>query len=326
MSQTNYTNLLNEYENSRESAKNGLTSRKDEIYCKIPRIKEIDAQIGEIGLNVAKAILSGSDSSALLEELHQKTVDLQIERGELLTSNNYPLDYLTIKYTCKQCQDTGYVNNQKCNCFKQKIINNMYKTSNLSNFLMSQNFDNFDFNCYSDKKDAEHNTTPRENMKEIYKACLDFTGNFDETSSGLLFTGPTGIGKTFLSSCIAKELLDKGKTVYYQTAFRIFDMLEDYQFNKSNAVDKNDLDIIFSADLLIIDDLGTEFMNSYTKSELFNIINSRLLGNKKTIISTNLNLNELQNMYSERVASRIVENFEVLDFFGEDIRINKNVL
>ena len=327
MDQVFFKNIMNKYESLRDTAKNELSLRQEEIYEKIPRIKEIDNQIGSSSINITKLILADTkNSTKLIEELHQNTIDLQMEKGELLSVNNYPTDYLTIKYTCKICLDTGFVDNQKCSCFKQKIINYLYKQSNLSNLLSSQNFDTFDFIYYSDKIDKEHKESPKQNMQNIYKTCLDFSKNFDKSFRNLLFTGTTGLGKTFLSSCIAKDLLDKGKTVYYQTAFKIFDLLEEYQFNKSTNFNKEDLNMLFDTDLLIIDDLGAEFINSYTKSEFFNIINSRILNNKKTIISTNFNMNELLSMYSERVASRIVENYEILDFFGDDIRIKKNLL
>lgn len=322
ISKADFNKILSEYEILRDKAKSELELRKQEIYAKIPRIKEIDEEIGNISINITKSILLDSkQSEKLAKELKQKIIDLQMEKGELLASYNYPTDYLTIKFKCNHCKDTGFINNQKCNCLKQKLINYAYNQSNLANLLKYQNFNTFNLEYYSDVIDEIREISPKENMKNIYKICQNFVNNFDTIDENLLFTGPPGLGKTFLSSCIAKELLDKGKTVFYQTAFKIFDVLEEYKFSKDKEEsDKEKVDLLFDVDLLIIDDLGTEFINSYTSSEFFNILNSRLLSKKKTIISTNLNMDELFQLYSARVTSRIWGYYKVLEFFGDDIR------
>jgi len=187
--------------------------------------------------------------------------------------------------------------------------------------LDTQNFDNFDFSYYSDTIVESEGISPLTNIKSIFQTCFNFVQNFDKTDDNLLLYGGPGLGKTFLSSCIAKDLLDRGKTVFYQTAFKIFGLLEDYKFNRSEeSATKTQVDRLFDVDLLIIDDLGTEFVNTYTSSAFFNILNSRLLDKRKTIISTNLNMEELVNLYSNRVVSRIIGHYIPLKFFGEDIR------
>ncbi len=327
MNQNPFNGFLQEYENLRAKSVEDLEKRKKEVFNKIPRIKEIQDELGAMGISITKAILSNpSSQNALVEDLHQKNIDLQMEMGELLAENNYPLDYLSIKYTCKTCQDTGFVDNKKCACLKQKIIKHSYKLSNLESLLSIQNFDTFNFDYYKDSAEKGHNTSSKKNIQNIYKTCLGFTKNFGTSFENMLFTGPPGLGKTFLSSCIAKELLDKGYCVFYNTAYNLFDILENHQFNRMNEFDKLSLDLIFSSDLLIIDDLGTEFINSYTSSEFFNVLNSRILSKKPTIISTNLDLDDLVNTYSERVVSRVMENYKILTFFGEDIRVKKNIL
>lgn len=327
MNQNVFNSILKEYESLRDDSSSQLEARKAEIYNSIPRIKEIDEEIEDLSIKIAKSVLSDiSQAQKLIDELNQKSIDLRMEKGELLASSNYPTDYLTLKYKCKSCKDTGFVDTQKCNCLKQKLIDYAYNQSNLSSILAHENFDTFNFEYYSDKIDRKRGISTKENMQEIYKTCLDFANDFEKIDINLLFTGPTGLGKTFLSSCIAKDLLDKGKTVFYQTAFKIFDILEDYKFSKDKTIEnKEKINVLFEVDLLIIDDLGTEFINSYTSSEFFNILNTRLLNGKKTIISTNLNIKELQEHYSTRVLSRIIGHYKVLEFFGDDIRVKKNI-
>ena len=210
-----------------------------------------------------------------------------------------------------------------CSCLKQKIYDIEYNKSNISN-LEKQNFNNFNLNFYSDEINKEKynsNISPKENIKLIKNICDKFINNFDNPEQhNLLFTGNTGLGKTFLSSCIANELLKKDKTVLYQTASVMLDTIISYRFGKPN-VSKDIYDYLLNVDLLIIDDLGTEGVNNMKLVELFNIINSRLLTpNKKTIISTNLSLQNLFNTYDERIVSRIIGNYDICYFFGEDIR------
>ena len=214
-----------------------------------------------------------------------------------------------------------------CSCLKQKLYNEQYNKANISN-LNTQNFENFSDLYYSDKVDENKyhtNISPRENINLIKNICFKFIENFEDTNQkNLLFTGNTGLGKTFLSSAIANEILKKGKNVLYQTAPVMFDSILDYRFGKTR--DSNILDSILNVDLLIIDDLGTECMNNMKFTELFNIINARLLNQNKvtkTIISTNLSLKNLYSAYDERIVSRIVGNYDICYFLGDDIRFKK---
>lgn len=210
-----------------------------------------------------------------------------------------------------------------CTCLKQKLINIEYNKSNIHN-LNKYNFNNFNLNLFSDEINKEKynsDISPRENIKKIKKLAEEFIDNFDNPDSkNLLFTGNTGLGKSFLSSCIANELILKGKTVLYQTSSEMLESILDYRFGKGN---KNIEDNIYSVDLLIIDDLGTETINSIKSTELYNIINNRLLNNKKTIISTNLNIKNLYANYDERIVSRFIGYYNICRFFGEDIRLKK---
>ncbi|MBR2240650.1 MAG: ATP-binding protein [Clostridia bacterium] len=329
MNSTILSNLLKDYERKRLFAEKDLEKRKEKLYLDNPRLQEIDDELSKLGISTAKALIL-SNSSKLLEELNSNVDKLKKEKSEILKNLNLPSDYLLPNYSCKICNDTGYIqdnyNSTMCNCLKQEIYNIEYNKSNIAN-LETQNFDNFSLEKYSDKVDKEkYNSeiSPRENISLIKDICLKFIDNFDDPKEkNLLFTGNTGLGKTFLSSCIAKEMIQRDKTVLYQTAPIMLDTIIDYKFNKNTSSDltyKNLLDV----DLLIIDDLGTESLNNVKFTELFNIINTRLLNqnNKclKTIISTNLSLPILNKTYGERIISRLIGDYNICRFFGEDIR------
>lgn len=235
------------------------------------------------------------------------------------------------KYDCNLCNDTGYITEnyktQMCQCLKQQLYNIEYNKSNISN-LENHKFENFLSTVYStdvDKVKYNSDISPRENIEIIKKISQKFIKNFDDSNEkNLLFTGNTGLGKTFLSGCIANELLKKGKNVLYQTAPVMLDTIIDYRFGKTdNSIYNNLLDV----DLLIIDDLGTECMNNMKFTELFTVLNTRLLNSNnkvtKTIISTNLNIQNLFKNYDERIVSRLIGNYNICRFFGDDIRFMK---
>ncbi len=319
--------ILMEYEKKRDKAINKQRIRKQKVYRKIPRIKEIDEQIWEIGLSISKAVIENPKNyKEGLQIAKNKIEELRMEKAYLLTENNIPLSYLDIEYECDECEDTGYLpNGEKCNCLKQAIINETYKMSNIENVLKKENFDTFDINIFPDEPFEGESMTPRENMKYISNICVDYVNNFDEKNEeNLLFYGSTGLGKTFMCNCIAKALLDMNKIVIYQTAFKILEIIERRRFGRSeNRFEDYEYDLLFQADLLIIDDLGTELSNAFTNAEIFNIVNTRLIDGTKTIISTNLTPDEISNIYTDRVFSRILEKFIPLKFFGPDLRYYK---
>lgn len=313
--------ILRDYENKRDQVKAHREERLREVYKKVPRIEEIDRELQRAGLSIAKALIRGVDNpEAAVEKLKDKLDLLKQERAFLLTENNIPLQYLDYHYQCSACEDSGFLpSGQKCKCFKQKLIVKAYDMSNLSDILERENFQTFKLDIFSDEAFEGQSLTPRENMMNTLNVCEGFVFNFDvNREDNLLFYGETGTGKTFLTNCIAKALLDRGKIVIYQTAFRLLEILEEIRFRNSDNKEKYKL--LFEADLLIIDDLGTEMTNTFTNSELFNIINSRLLANKKTIISTNLSPKEIMDRYDDRIFSRLFSRFTVLHFFGKDLR------
>lgn len=317
--------ILREYEKKRDKALYEQKLRQNEVYSKIPRLKEIDKLISKTGLMISKAIINNpQDYNYKIEEIKNKLEELKREKAILLTENNIPLEYLDINYECNKCKDTGFLKDgSKCSCFKQALINRAYKMSNLEHILHKENFQTFDINIFSDKPFENEKITPRENMQNILSICEGFVFNFDEDNEeNLLFYGTTGLGKTFMCNCIAKALLDKGKIVIYQTAFKILEIIEEYRFRRNSNKDeyKLDYELLFDADLLIIDDLGTELVNTFTNTEIFNIVNSRLIKGNKTIISTNLSPMEISNTYTDRIFSRILSKFTPIRFFGPDLR------
>lgn len=321
MSDQGIREILREYEQMRTRAQEALEKRIQEVYQRIPQVEAIDREIKQTGLSIARAILNQpEDSKAHLEKLKARLNTLKQEKAFLLTENNIPLQYLEPQRNCNHCQDQGYLpSGEKCNCLKQRLINRAYAMSNLSNILEKENFQTFNIQLFSPDPVENQELSPRENMIDILNVCEGFVINFDKNNGdNLLFYGPTGLGKTFLANCIAKSLLDKGKIVVYQTAFKIFEILEDIRFH--NQQDKGKYQLLFDADLLIIDDLGTEITNTFTNSELFNIINSRLLANKKTIISTNLSPKDFGSRYDDRIGSRLFSHYTLLKFYGQDLR------
>lgn len=316
-----YNTILREYDNRRLQSKYELDRRKEEVYKAIPVLSEIDAKMVEDSIKSAKLSLTG-DTEALrhLEERNQLRSK---EKQQLLESHGYPKDYLQPKYICSACQDTGYVENSKCHCFKQAIVDLLYSQSNVRDAIKVENFSTFTYKYYSDHYIEETtNLTPYENMKRVVKKAKRFIEEFDEKYENLLIYGNTGVGKTFLSNCIAKELLDKAHTVIYLTSFQLFEILEKYKFNHEDDYEniRNQFDYILDCDLLIIDDIGTELSNSFINSQLYQCINERHLKQKSTIISTNLSFEQLKSNYSERIFSRITSNYILLKIVGEDIR------
>jgi DNA replication protein DnaC len=319
--------ILMEYERKRDNLVLEQKTRKEKVYRKLPEIKMIDQQIFEIGLAMSKSIIENPDNyKKKLEDIKKQIGKFQMEKAYLLTENNIPADYMDIKYECNDCEDTGYLpNGEKCNCLIQNLIDKAYEMSNIKNVLKRENFDTFNINVFPDESFEGEELSPRENMKEISGICVDFVNNFDlNNGENLLFYGNTGLGKTFMSNCIAKALLDMNKIVIYQTAFKILEIIERRRFGRDdNRFEDYEYDLLFDCDLLIIDDLGTELSNAFTNAEIFNIVNTRLIAGKKTIISTNLTPKEISEIYTDRVFSRVLEKFIPLKFYGPDLRYYK---
>ena len=330
MSNSTLNILLKEYEKKKLKADVDFENAKDSFLASHPDLIELNDKLNSVALDISKAVLNGDvENVNILKEEFQ---NLKTKKDNLLENIDIPLNAKEPLYECKLCGDTGYVTFENgktvlCNCIKQKMFDIEFNKCNISN-LDKENFDNFDLSLYSDEiNEKKYNAkiSPKQNIINIKDIAINFINNFDNPDEkNLLFLGNTGLGKTFLSNCIAKDILEQNRTVLYQTAPIMLDNIIDYRFGKSDL--KEVYDNIINVDLLIIDDLGVESLNSHKISELFNIINDRWLNrnnHKKTIISTNLNMNNLYETYGERIFSRIASYYNVCRFFGDDIRISK---
>ena len=320
-----YDVILHQFDMRRIRSKYRLDKRTEEIYNKCPEILDIDNRIAIQSAERARRAILGDETA--IEGLADSNRALAEEKRNLLVKYGYPADYLNPEYECPLCKDTGYVNGERCSCFKSAVSSLIYQESNVRDIIREENFDNFDFGLYSDEPEyfdtiTDQWVSPRSRMKEVVALAHQFIDNFDTDYHNLLIYGNTGLGKTYLSNCIAKELLDRAHTVLYYTAFRFFKYIENCKFSYDAVEETGTLseDYLIDCDLLILDDIGTELSNSFTNSALYTVINERHLKRRPTIISTNLSLEELEKRYSERIFSRISKDYSWLKLIGSDIR------
>ena len=323
---TAYKDIMREYEYAQNAALALREQRQQVVYKTLPRVHTIEKEMAQIGLSLAKLALAGGVG---LKDIRAKYEALEREKAKLLESEGIPEDYLTDVYHCEICADTGFVNRDTakplpCTCLKQRMIDKYYYLSSLKNVLERENFDTFKLNYFSQVKIPDEGLSPRDNMKAMRRISERFANFFTPGAENLLFHGATGLGKTFVCHCIAKAVLDAGFTVLYITAPRLFKLVQAQHFSRDNAADAAvQLDAVQDVDLLILDDLGSEFATVVTDSALFEVVNQRLLDRRSTVISTNLTVDELENQYTERIVSRMKGHYKVLKFFGEDIRVKK---
>lgn len=316
------TEILETYDKIRDAESKALKLRKAEIAEKYPEIIDVDNEIQKLSLKMSLAVLKSSGNENTLNTFKEAITDLRVRKCEMLVERGYDPEYINLHYRCNKCKDTGFIGPTKCSCYKEKIIKLYYKNSELENTIRYNNFNNFDLNLFSSHKIGEEKYSPRKNMENILEYILkEYIPNFPSISTNLLFYGNPGSGKTYLSYCISKAILDKGFLVVYKTSDELIKNLRDVRFNN----DTNMESLLLDCDLLIIDDLGAEHLNEFSITELFNIINKRILNKKKMLISTNLTLPSITKQYSERIASRLIGDFKLCKFYSEDIRIKKNL-
>lgn len=323
LTNSQYDEIFRSYDAKQLKARRDAEHRIKAAYERCPELKEIDVSIAETSVASARQLLDGD--ACALTQLKDRLFALRTRKKALMQELSLPDDYFEPVYECKDCRDTGYIDGKPCHCLKQKTIDFIYAQSNIRDILCTENFDALTLEYYSDSQiNPITGLTSLETAKAAVAKCHEFVEQFDNVFANLYFYGDTGTGKTFLSNCIAKELLESGHSVIYFTAFQLFDILSKGVFDKDAdaiAAHRN----IFDCDLLIIDDLGTELANSFTTSQLFLCLNERMLRKKSTIISTNLSMNQVADIYSERVLSRISNSYTIIKLFGDDIRLKKRI-
>jgi len=309
---------FNERKKKREAL---LSMRREEVYHAIPRMREIDDAIFGGGMRMLSAVWDGTGTpETVAEEYAREMAKYAAEKRVLLKEAGFHADYLDVPYTCAHCKDTGLRDGKLCGCYLTLLSEALTAESGMGKLLQKQTFDTFDINFYADAPLKGQRLSPRKNMQSIVNVCREFARNFENHTESLLFYGNPGLGKTFLSSAIANELLQRGISVVYQSAGQIAEILSDARFGRGDEARTLLKEQLLKADLLIIDDLGTEFINSMTDADIFYVVNSRIMAEKSTIISTNLQLADIGRLYSDRMLSRVLGHFTKLHFYGTDIR------
>lgn len=319
-----YHAIMREYEKRQLKSHDIQTARYEEVYKKLPEFKSLDDSISILSVQYGKKLLNGDPTA--LSSLKEELALLRASKKKLLTSAGYPENYLEPVYECPDCKDTGYIGNEKCHCFKKAIIELLYEQSNIKKIPVDADFSNFRLDYYSRSHyDKKTGRSAREAMENTLEICRHFVDSFGTEFHNLFLYGDVGVGKTYLSTCIAKEIINREFSVIYFSAPQLFNTLAQNTFDKKDVDARNMSEYIFECDLLIIDDLGTEYTNSFIASQFFTCINERLLHRKSTIISTNLSLESLADLYTERSFSRITSSYSLLKIIGDDIRIKKKL-
>lgn len=321
-----YNAVMRRYDSIQLMHRHELDLRKEEVAQAIPEYAAITDELASLNAGRARRKILGLPEDPAKDA--EKVSALLARQEALLTAHGYPQDYLEMTYTCPDCKDTGMIGDEKCHCFKQAMVDLLYKQSAIYDVLEKENFRAFNLGYYSKTPDKRLGISPYDNIRAVLSSCKQFIDQFESHPGNLLFYGDTGVGKTFLTNCIAGELLKRSHTVIYLSAFQLVEILSQYTFGSDDEDENFPEDMysyIFDCDLLIIDDLGSEMNNAFVSSGLFLCINERLIRRKSTIISTNLSLDDLQNHYSERIFSRLISNYEILLLLGDDIRIKKAI-
>lgn len=293
-----------------------------QAYAKVPRLKQIDLELRRSMTAAAQTVFSqGGDAVAAMEQVKNANLALQAERRALVEKNFAP-GFLDDSPNCPHCSDNGYLGNNMCRCLEMMCRSEQKKEiAQLTTGV--ERFENFRLDYYPQTKDRKYGVSPREIMTLTLKNCRAYADNFGENSGNLLFVGGTGLGKTFLSACIANAVTDRGYSVAYESAAQLFSKLEKNKFYPTEETQLQ-AEKFLQCDLLIIDDLGTEMPGTFVTAALYNLLNERLLAGKSMIISTNLTNDEIAKRYTAQIASRLRGDFKGMTFVGDDIRVLKN--
>ena len=314
----NYSRIRKAYQTKYLKAYEEADRRTEEVHCKSPAVAEIDRELAKAGAKIALAAIgAGAGYEKKLAEIKEQNLALQAKRAELLEKMGYPADYTLPPYECAACRDSGFIGTKMCDCMRRELILAAYETSGLGQLMKKQSFESFDLSFYT----GDAAEVMRSNLNTLRKYALTFT-----TASGnLLLCGPTGLGKTHLSTAVARCVIDKGYDVYYTTAVDMFSDFERARFGAGEERREAGGELVryTDCDLLILDDLGTEVVNQFSTSCLYTVINNRISLGRPTIINTNLLGKEMMEKYAERITSRIMGEFSPIVFKGTDVRRQK---
>ena len=329
LSNSQYNAVLREYERLQAEERQELAERRAAVFRKIPELEKLEKQAALSAMDRFRRAVGSGSAEDEVREFSGELRAIEARKAELLRRAGYPPDELEPRYRCGKCRDTGFVDGKKCSCFETRAIRLLYAQSRLNRVLEDENFRNFSLDWYDGERVITAlGMTERAYMEHVLGIVKDFVRNFDGggKTRNILFQGNTGVGKTFLSNCIAKELIETGHSVIYLTAEELFECLAAVRIDKTEDLAKQELfGYIFSCELLIVDDLGTEGINSFTTSQFFYLVNRRLTEEKSTVISTNLSSRMLRDTYTERVTSRISSGYDVVMLYGDDIRRKKRL-
>ncbi len=321
--------IMHEYQQKRDLALDKLNEKIKTLNNDIPELEQANDDIYGLNLALSKLVITSEgnpDAPVQKKELERSIQNAMAKKAKILKKYNIDKEDLLAQYECELCHDSAFIETQgkwiKCSCLVNRLIQEVYKNSNIMQRIESENFSNFDASLFSEK--IEDDTSSRQNIFMIKAEAERFIQDFrNDSTKSLLFYGPPGLGKTYMCTCIAKELMDQAIPVLYYSSVELFSVLADYTFTRETFLKENSKevhDLIMTSDLLIIDDLGSELVNNFVINQLFNIINIRHMNSKKTIISTNLAPKQINETYGDRIFSRLVMGFDFYKFFGEDIR------
>ena len=301
---------------------------REQVYRRCPRVAEIDRELRHTIVDIISASLkNGSDPVPPIQAVQARNLDLQREREELLLQAGYPSDALDDRPACPKCGDTGWKGSRMCECLKALCAQEQIAALSSLLDLGDQCFDNFSLDYYSTQPHPVMGASPRENMELVYEVCLNYAQKFGRFYfDNLLLSGGTGLGKTFLSACIARVVAENGHSVVYDTAGRVFARFEAQKFSRDPEDSRDARDEThryLACDLLILDDLGSEMTTPFVQSALYQLINGRLSAGRRTVISTNLTTEDIRLRYTPQIASRLEGEYHILHFYGDDIRLLK---
>lgn len=313
---------LDRYESDKQARSASFSQRREAVYQRIPRIREIDRELrSTMSQIISSALRRGTDPGPAVRRIRDENLSLQAEKRSLLREHGYPADFLEEKPACSLCGDSGYRGTALCRCLREYYAREQMRELSRMLDLGSQSFDTFSLDWYGEETDPQWGLSPRENMEAVYETCVHYAAHFGKDSGNLLLSGAPGLGKTFLSAAIAREVSQRGFSVVYDTASHVFSQFESRKFGRDEGDEAEaGVDRCLRCDLMILDDLGTELTTAFTQSALYQLINDRLLAGRKTVISTNLLLADLEKRYSPQILSRLKGEYELLAFFGRDIR------